>query len=178
MLADIPRNHSLVSDLYASAATRLAVGSAIADVRCVLFFGHGNPGSLGTPDAALIDTLNIGNAGGAIFIAMACSSASALGPDAIQQGVESYLGFNGPFAWILGDPDDQFRRAIFSGISLLTGGGSIRNALEAMQFGFDGADTYYRNAQAGRKSNSTLGQLTAFYNRHHLVLLGNQAATL
>lgn len=178
LLPTIRHKHNLIIDLCASAVTRRAAGNAMHGANCVLFFGHGTPSSLvGAQFPALIDNLNIGNASGALFIAIACSSASVLGLDAIQQKVESYLGFNGLLAWICGDPDNQFQPATTCGIEKLIHGATIGEAEKEMYIEFGNVVTYYQGL-GNSKPNHTLGWLTAFWNQQHLKIHGNTRARL
>src|SRR3974390_1332049 len=97
----IPANgDNIDTELYASAPPRAAVETALPGMRCILFFGHGTYTELLGAARALIDTANIAKATGSIVVAIACSSASVLGPDAIRQGVLAYLGFNDRFVWL------------------------------------------------------------------------------
>jgi len=171
--------HSLVKDLYATRATRRAAGTAMTGMRCVLFFGHGTDTELlGAQDKALVDSLNIGNASGAIVIAIACSSGTALGPLAIQKGVESYLGFDGLFVWLSRDPDGVFQPAITDGIERLITGGDIDDVRQLIYDGLEAVIDYYQNGAGSGTTNSTNGWLTAFWSQRHLVLHGYTAARL
>lgn len=180
LLPEIARpNHRVRNDLYASAATRTRTGEGLKGVRCVVFFGHGTETELlGAQYAALVDTLNIGNAAGAIVVAIACSSASVLGFDAVSRGVECYLGFNAPFLWISRDPEIQFQPAATRGILRLIRGGTTGGALEEMMAAFGDVVDYYLNGEGKGRSNSTIGWLAAFWNQKHLQLHGSSSASL
>jgi hypothetical protein len=171
--------HAVTHDLYATAAIRRAAGNSIAGVRCVLFFGHGSDTELlGAQNSALIDTLNVAKASGAIFVAIACSSASVLGPDAIQKGVHSYLGFDSRFAWISRDPDNKFQPAATGGILQLISGSTTADAFQLMFAAFGDVVDYYLNGAGKGKTNSTIGWLTAFWSQQHLQMLGDNSAIL
>jgi hypothetical protein len=172
-------NHTVATDLYASAAVRRAVERAFANIRCVLFFGHGTETELlGARDAALVDGLNIAQARGAIFISIACSSASVLGRNAIENGVESYLGFSGPFAWVARDPDNRFQPATCRGILGMLEGMTTGAATQTMGEAFTEVVDFYLSGAGQGTTNSAFGYLTAFWDRQHLLLLGNRNAVL
>lgn len=63
---------------------------ALPDSIGVFYFGHGTADALGAPP--LIDAANIAETRG-IVVAVACRSAQALGPHAIDAGLQTYVGF-------------------------------------------------------------------------------------
>jgi hypothetical protein len=67
----------------------------------LLYFGHGQRAQLGAP-IALVDGVNVAYLQGSVVLAMACSSAERLGPDAVQNGVRTWIGFTRPVLLPLG----------------------------------------------------------------------------
>jgi hypothetical protein len=170
--------HTLAADLYAAATTRSAVDAAFPGTRCVLFFGHGNYAELLGAGNILVDTANIGRISGNIFVAIACSSANVLGPDAVSQGVEAYLGFTDRFAWVSRDPDSQFEPAATAGIRELLAGRTIDDAKLEMESGFQNTVRFYQTGAGRGTPNSTFGWLTAWWDIGHLALIGIKTTTL
>lgn len=78
------------SDCLLDGPTRREVEEQLASADTVLFFGHGSDMALGNP--AVIDMTNIHLATG-IVVAVACWSASRLGPEAKSSGVDAFVGF-------------------------------------------------------------------------------------
>ncbi len=72
---------------------RQAVDQALKTGQVVLYFCHGERDSLGQ-GPVLIDSSNVGDVAGGIILAFACHSAKELGPTAIQNGINAYLGFD------------------------------------------------------------------------------------
>jgi hypothetical protein len=167
--------HTLAVDLYATATARPAVDAALGGKRCVFFFGHGNPTELLGASSALVDTANVGIARTSILVAIACSSANVLGPDAVSQGVEAYLGFSDRFVWLARDPDRRFEPAVAAGVRELLAGNPTDDARSAMASGFQRALIFYQSAGT---TNSTLGWLSAFWDFSHLALIGVTTARL
>jgi hypothetical protein len=178
LIPTIQANHSIAHDLYAGAATRTSVDTALKGVRCILFFGHGKDAELLGASGALVDTVNAGFAQGAILIAIACSSAKVLGPDAVHHGVSAYLGFKDRFVWISRDPDHQFEAAATAGISRLLASDEIGAALGEMQAYFRSAVLYYLNGTGRTSPNRAIGWLAAFWDLQHLELQGTDSARL
>lgn len=172
-------SHVIAHDLFNTSATRQAVTQAIAGMRCVIFFGHGTVGELiAARNSPLIDSQNIGQAGNAIVIAIACSSSNQLGPDATAQGIESYLGFTDSFMWIPHDPYGLFSRAVVGAINKLLLGGSIDEVRRRLEDGFFYALEFFKTGDGRGRTNSTSGFLAAYWNQQHLDLKGNPAAVL
>lgn len=170
--------HTVAGDLHATAATRAAIRSNLPAKRCVTFWGHGTSTQLRGAGGPLVDTANVGLAAGSIFLAIACSSADVLGPDAISQGVEAWLGFNNLFVWVSRDPDRQFEPAIAAGVKDLIAGGDVDSARAAIFTGLQRAFVFYQTGAGRGTTNSTFGWLAASHDSSRLTLVGNPAATL
>jgi hypothetical protein len=170
--------HSIGHDLYATTATRTAVEAAMSRARCTIFFGHGSYAELLGAGGALVDTANVTKARNSVVVAIACSSAKVLGPDAISQGVDVYLGFSEKFAWLFGDADKQFEPAAVSGVLALVRGGDAGQALAQMIAAFGNVKDYYLHGAGKGAINSTGGWLSAFWNSNHITLLGATSAKL
>lgn len=110
-----PEGVSVGGDLASGTATRNAVDAELPQHEATFFFGHGTATKLLGAGADLVDAANVGYAAGHAILAIACSSADTLGPIAIQNNVEAYLGFTRKLTWVSGDPDGQFEPAICAG---------------------------------------------------------------
>src|SRR5437870_9982797 len=86
------------SSLTGTRVSRIAIDSQIAGLRppqtAVFFYGHGERDRLLNERGAAIDALNARSLKGAIVFAVACDSASALGPLAVSVGARAYIGYN------------------------------------------------------------------------------------
>lgn len=174
----IPGSGHTVRDLFHSAADRPTVEKALASCRAILFLGHGRKSRLQGATTDLIDTANVVKAKGRIIVAIACWSAHTLGPYAIANGIEAYLGFDDMLGCLKGDPDNQFGPACISGIELMLNGKDIGDALATMLKKFDDVFDYYRNGAGKASSDAVLGWLLADWNKKHCKLLGLNGARL
>ena len=165
-------------DLRSAAANRAAVDSSLPQHDGLFFFGHGTPTKLLGANSDLLDINNAGLASGKAIVAIACSSADALGPAAINVGVGAYIGFTKKLTWISGDPDGKFQPAICLGPETLMQGGSIRDAVKAMQNALVQVENYYHSGVGRTSPDAAIGFLSAFWDRSCLKSLGNDYFTL
>jgi len=161
------------SDLASSGATRTAVDNALPGHVALFFFGHGTPAKLLGGSSDLVDANNVGLAAGHAIVAIACSSADTLGPIAINNGVEAYLGFTKKLTWISGDPDGKFQPAICCGPEQLMQGGMIKDAVCAMQNALGTVVNYYHSGTGRNSPDAAIGFLSAFWDMNCLNSLGN-----
>jgi len=169
--------HSLV-DLYGSAATRAAVEAQLSANRVIVFFGHGLKSRLQGMSTDLIDSTNVSKASGQIIIAIACWSAHTLAVQAVQQGIDAYLGFDEQFGCLRGDPDGQFGSAAIACIESILTGNDMAVAFSDMQQRFDSVFEFYKTGKGSGQTDSVLGWLLANWNKNHMRLHGNARATL
>jgi hypothetical protein len=165
---------SISADYASTAATRSAVDTSLPVHSAMFFFGHGAPSKLLGANTDLVDSKNVGFAKSAAIVAIACSSADVLGPVSIKNGVEAYIGFTKKLTWISGDPDRQFQPAICSGPETLMQGRDIGTALATMQNELVSVENYYHSGSGKSSPDAPIGFLSAFWDRSHLVALGNQ----
>jgi hypothetical protein len=161
------------ADLPSAAATRAAVDSSLPQHNGLFFFGHGTPTKLLGASSDLLDVNNVSLASGGAIVAIACSSADTLGPAAIKSGVEAYIGFTKKLTWISGDPDRKFQPAICSGAETLMQGGSMKDAVGAMQKALSQVENYYHSGAGRTSPDAAIGFLSAFWDRSYLKSLGN-----
>lgn len=166
-------------EVWDEEATRDRVDGEIASGPHVFYFGHGTPYSLGSGEI-LIDADNIGYARGRIVLAMACSSATDLGPYSVEGGqVAAYLGFvrpivvpGGRYAHWRDEPWASAGNALLNGA---TAGKAVDEFREALA---SEADRVY--AEETKRPRHQLvqesGQLVGY--GASLVCLGDAGATL
>lgn len=74
----------------------LTIGDAIIGV------GHGSPHEFcGHNDQVILDTLSIPDVKGKVVILISCETAQVLGPELINAGAASYIGFKEDLVWIM-----------------------------------------------------------------------------
>jgi hypothetical protein len=165
-----------ITDLSGTAATRAAIAGALTANVALMYFGHGQADRLGDP-IALIDNRNVSSAAGALIIAFACYSAQKLGPDAIQQQVEAYLGFD-DLLGVYPPPANAVATGIVAALDHLALGGTVQEAYRMLCGALDDVVDDHVNGAQRSHPDAPLVLLTARLMRRSLTLCGNQSCSL
>jgi hypothetical protein len=86
-----------ILDLRGGDVSRVAVEGHFSDTRVVIYFGHSTAstvGEMGRDSEVYIDSSNVGLAAGCALIVFGCWSGLRLGPVAVKNGVETYVGLD------------------------------------------------------------------------------------
>jgi hypothetical protein len=156
----------------------------------LMFFGHGEVDALvaygfRNRRIDLVDEANIGPVRGRIVVAVACSSAEALGPAATDRGhgeplVEAFLGWPDEVGWPPSWPG-PIGEAVVRGLHVLIAGGTIDESANALRSAFALAHDQYRQAARNHGLSpfeARQGRLEATYWADRLRVLGTGTARL
>jgi hypothetical protein len=177
LLAGLELPLSDLRDLAGDKADRSSVEHYLRTHDASFFFCHGRPDALLGADSVIVDFANIESARGRIIVALACHSALDLGERAIKHGVVGYVGFDHRLCISL-HGRERFGHAVIKGLVKLLSGGSVAEAVEAMQIEFENLVEYYMYGPGAADTHNPSIWLLANWNKTHLVFKGDPAGTL
>jgi hypothetical protein len=174
------RGHTLVEEVdeLTPADTGSIEAALSAPATLVCYFGHGTPDSWQTNGETTIDKSNAGAAASKVVVSIACFTGRNLGPDAVNAGVTSWLGFTmkipviAPYKAL-----DPVGEALVRGLEDLSTAGTIGDVRDSLITAFDELAVDYDDggALAGHPAQP-VGYYGALALKANVVVAGSKTA--
>ncbi|WP_054812360.1 hypothetical protein [Nocardia arizonensis] len=144
------------------------------NLNLVCYFGHGTSDDWLTSGNSTVNKTNVNAAAGKAVVSVACKTGRNLGAEAINQGVEAWLGFTIRVPIIPRHAHaDPLGEAVADGLARLASQGTMQDARDKVEanmrqliIDYDKGGTYYSHP------NSTLGYFAALALANSISLVG------
>lgn len=178
-----------ITNLEGHEATRVNLEKAInnEDPRLLFLNGHGDKRTVtGHKNEPILDEENVRLTKKRIVYALSCDSLEELGPKAVKNGAEAYIGYKASFMLVrdptrTGSPNKDknalpFRRACTTMINALIFGKSVETAIELTKKEYRNSIRSYGTSEDDPFGDAPLIRFALSWNLEFLDMCGNPKA--